>query len=645
MKAKTSLRGQAGPAHGSAWRMVAVQAALVAVMWLATRPYFGIIHDSQLYAVQAMHRLDPARFSSDLYFLFGSQDRYSGISALYAPVVMALGAGGAHLALLAAGSVMWLAALAFLLGRLFENWREAAVSALCVCAMVPVYRFSTLQYGEPFFTPRLVVEAMTMAAIGFACRETRASRVVAFGILIAAAAIHPLMAVPGFAVVALVSLARLHRIVTAGAVGLGIVAVLGLAGVEPFVRLMQTMDAEWLGIVEMRAQQAFVENWPWQSGLFLVLPLLSLGLVARLGAGAPRRLARAVPVVGFGLVAVSWLGGDRLGNILVLNLQLWRGVWIVVLLGNALAPTAFRLLPVDSKARFLFLAAIGANVVEARLGIGMIPFASGLTGLACVLVLLSGNKRASAMQRSAGFGASALVAVASLLLPATIAGALWGVSLSGVIDVAQRCVIVGLAALTILALAKRPAQRVGLIAMVAAGLSLWAGMIWDQRDDRMRLVTGTAPIDGRFAAALSGRSVYWEDGVRLLWFRLRQPSYYSCYQGAGVMFFRETAMEHARRSTVLRQLDTADFDVKPDGNCPPRLNPDREGPATRKGVEAVCRALPDLDAMVLYADLPDAPHLRWQPGFDLPVPGQKAAKPAGDAPQGSYNLYDCKDFR
>ena len=64
--------------------------ALLAVNAVAL-PYRGILHDSQLYAVQVMNRVEGGAYSDDLFFRYGSQDKFSVFSLVAAPLVRVLG--------------------------------------------------------------------------------------------------------------------------------------------------------------------------------------------------------------------------------------------------------------------------------------------------------------------------------------------------------------------------------------------------------------------------------------------------------------------------------------------------------------------------------------------------------------------------
>src|SRR6266446_6198378 len=50
-------------------------------------PYAGITHDSRLYSVQVLNRVEEGTYAEDLFFRYGSQDEYSLFSRLAAPLV------------------------------------------------------------------------------------------------------------------------------------------------------------------------------------------------------------------------------------------------------------------------------------------------------------------------------------------------------------------------------------------------------------------------------------------------------------------------------------------------------------------------------------------------------------------------------
>jgi hypothetical protein len=137
-------------------------------------------------------------------------------------------------------------------------------------------------------------------------------------------------------------------------------------------------------------------------------------------------------------------------------------------------------------------------------------------------------------------------------------------------------------------------------------------------------------------------NLYWEGGVELLWFKLGHPSYYSCIQGTGSQFYRRTAMEFERRSVGLAGLNTGDFgDIEPvPSACAPKQYPEDNGPGSEAQLTTACRALPELDAIVLTTPLPAAPYREWH----APVSQLVIRKTRVDRIDRFY-VYRCADFR
>ncbi len=617
------------PGRGRAAGIVAL--AVIAAAWIAARPYAGLVHDAQFYMVQALNRLAPEAFGSDLFFAYGSQDSFSVFSPVYAPAVAWLGTGGAHLVFALAGQAVWLAALVVLAVVLFGTGRRAALAALAAAVLIAHYGRGVLQYGEPFVTPRPFAEAVAMLALAAALRGRPAA---AWGLGALAAVIHPLMALPALVLLAVLTMSA-GRILALGALGAAAALGLAIAGIAPFDRLFARMDGAWLEIVRYRTPHAFVADWSWRGAALAVLPAVSLSLTARYGAGAHRRLARAALALGAVLVAASWIAGDLAGNVLALNLQPWRGLWLVVLLGNLFAVAAIRHLAGDGRAQLFLIAALAANAVEARLT--AFPFTSVILIAVAAVAWWAGRRHL----RWLTLACTAVAAAVTLVLAAQVAVLVTPWGWDDIARLALRlAVLAGAAGLLAF---WRGRAGTGAAAACAAALLAAALAIADRRSAETAYATASAPPEADLAEMLAGRTVYWEAGVALLWFRMRQPSYFSCIQGAGVMFYRETALEYARRAAVLGRLNTADFRDRLQTYCPRRADPQAEGPTSAAQLREACEALPELDLMVLRAAIPEAPHRTWAAPFEVPAPGMPRG--AGERAGSTFHIYDCARLR
>ena len=167
---------------------------LIVTLWLVTRPYLGVIHDSRFYTIEALNELISGRFSDDLYFRYGSQGQFTLFTQIYKPFLMAFGIGGGNLILTIVAQLFWLSGLLYLTRKVFRNSATVAI-AIVAAILLPGGVF--LQYGEPFLTPRLFAEAITFFALG---QMLRGQPIFALILLCASMTIHPLMTLPGLAV-------------------------------------------------------------------------------------------------------------------------------------------------------------------------------------------------------------------------------------------------------------------------------------------------------------------------------------------------------------------------------------------------------------------------------------------------------------
>src|SRR5579863_8931221 len=84
---------------------------LVSTIWIATRPYYGVIDDARFYMIEALQHLHPGRYATDPYFRFGSQGEFTLFPKLYAQLVSLLGISAAALAATIAAQMLWIGAV------------------------------------------------------------------------------------------------------------------------------------------------------------------------------------------------------------------------------------------------------------------------------------------------------------------------------------------------------------------------------------------------------------------------------------------------------------------------------------------------------------------------------------------------------
>lgn len=601
--------------------------ALIFGAWLAANPYYGIRHDSILYTAQALNRLHPEIYGNDLFFRFGSQDGFTLFPALHAWAISALGIDQAAWALTAFGKAAWFAALLFFSSAFLRGlplWLGLAV----VATYPPFFdSHKVFSYGESFVTSRIFAEALVLAALGLLIRRRAAWA--AAGVL-AGASLHPLVALPGMIAMAL--LLR-WKAITALAVTLACVtaAVLLLAtlGVDPFALLLVAFDPEWLEVVAQRNNYVFLDTWDY--GAFGHTAFLATILIAayhKLGKTS-RRLAGAMLALGAVALLGAWLGGTVAHNVLITQLQLWRGLWLVqitaLLLLGGLTPALWT---GTASQRALLLALWSAALLEG-LSSGVLAI-SGLVGwlladhfapdwkpsriVQCLLALMVFQalawKCASLGLWITLFGSlrdrPAWLSVVSDMLPVVL--------MTGAIVWSSRRF--GIAGVRMAALA-----GAGMLA-----LGVWA---WDAASPLRDNPTHTADASALQSIIPTNATVFWPGGLASTWFWLRRAHYASGHQTAGALFSRETALEARRRQQRLWGLGFEDGNPYWGGYPPsslPRIT--QEAKRSPQVAAELCR-----DEALDYLVMPPGGHFASVATFSAPLG------------RGAHELIDCKKLR
>lgn len=538
------------------WRMAALLCA-VALLWLTTRPYFGAVFDARFYMIEALNALDPARFADDLYFKFGSQGNFSIFTQLYQPLLPLFGVGTTAIILTIIGQLLWLFGL-FCLTRALVGPRLMWLSLAVVVGTLNAYA-GGFAYGESYLTARLYSEGLVMLALA----QLAAHPVRAWVLLGLAACLHPLMALPGIAI-AFVYLALGRPVWWAvAAAGAGLVAALGLANIAPFSNLFRTIDPEWFAIIDIRAIYCLVGNWP--ADFFMLATGAVVWTVAALILidGSHRRFLIAVLIVGVGGVLCAYLGGDIARNVLVMELQPWRSMWLLQLVSRIHIPLV-------------------VMVLIGRIS-GIAPNRFAWTTLLTMCLILAGSvTRLVRNPAAADFTpiSLGLVAAALLLIAAQL-------------------------------LLTEQHRRVALISAVFGfALIPLALMRWDLRSPWIRYVESPEPPPRDLAMLLPAKaSVYWESGLEMLWLRLKRPSYFACEQGTGVLFYRDTAMAYKSRAASFWPLRIGDFhQLNTCAILDARPKPERN----RAGLQKLCRREPGLDYVVLTQQLDGVVAKSWK---------------------------------
>lgn len=602
------------PPRGLAIASEILLGVIVASLWLLTRDYRGIIHDARIYVGRAMADLDPGGLGREPLFALDGQTGHSIFSFAIRPLVQALGPSAASLAVVVVGAVLWIAAAWWAATRLMP--RRLVPAALVCAAVLPAWYgpFYIFSIGEPFATPRVFAEAAVLAALA-ALLERRA--LLSLALLVIGALLHPAMALAGLGVAFLV-LGRgdVRWWALAGTAVLGAL-LSGGAGVGPLKTLFQTFDPRWLALMHERNPFLFEGDWPLSAWSDTTVCAATLLIAAWISTGRPRAVLVSTAVVAACGVAGALLFGELTSSRLMLQLQLWRVLWLAkalaVLSVPACACALWRSGRGDARIALALLAA-------AWFGIDNFAVAAPSAALALAMTGRGRHAREGRLPRVLVVSAASLALVVAASAMGTAAVALFSLRRAAMVEhttLAQTVLRSGvyIVPITTLAVAAtlRPGRlspifRVLVLAGLAAVLAPLALIGWDQRNPTRRMLDageGRASLDRLVGSA--PRGVYWVGEDTAPWFWLRRPTWTNDLQGTVGAFSRPLTLVWDARSRAVAAAHLASpYDRDPWSRRarPSALPPDFQPPAVlRDGIVALCRTSDGPSAIVTPGDL------------------------------------------
>jgi len=563
------------------------------------RRYPGITHDAILYAVLGLRRLDPGSLGKDLFFAHGSQDAYTVFPFLYAPLIDALGAGSAAMAVTVAGQIAFSAAAVALVFQIVAGPARWWSLALLAASSGYYGGVGVFRLAEPFATARTLAEPLVLAAL--ACTLASRHRA-AFVALAAAVALHPLVAAPGIAVVFLWHALARPRMLWSIPILLGMA--LAVTALVPGLSLR--FDPPWLAVVLDRTPHLLISQWLLPDWSRFLWGLCVAWLAARYVEAPVRRLVFAVAATGLAGVAASWIAVDLLGSAAVAGLQLWRAHWPMQFLAIVLVPVAAAGLCRSGNASRAAAACIAASCCFGRAGL---PAAASLAVLAIIL-------DASRHRWPAWMSEAALRLILLALLGTAMAGLLseilsrlppvygaarspaWTAYVHAAASVGG---LLPLAALLWLMAYSRFAFVGAGVAAAAFAVSIAA---WDARTPWPRFIERASAGANPFRNVLPpGAQVFWPGSYGKTWLALGRPTWFSVDQGAGIVFNRETALRYADRKRASTDLQTA-ID-----NCAMAEQPDCRIDA--RPARELCNRQDGPDYLVLNARIDGRNGIEW----------------------------------
>ena len=298
---------------------------------LLALPYAGFTRDGMLYSGQVLNRAMNGYLEEDLFFKFGSQDRFSVFSTILAPLVPALGITATFLLGYLATKALLLYGLQRLAFRVIPS-PEIAVAAMLTVAtyFVPFGNAGVLTLNESVLTPRLGACGLALLAI-----DATMARRPALALLLAAAGflLHPIMALPGIGVcVVYLAWTKLPSRIAIAVAGLMIVVTAVVLTPAVGYRLFGRMDEAWLDeVVHFTGSLLSPQEWIWQAWPRIVLAFaVCLGAAWRMRIEHPdrARLLGSIAFISAGGLLASTIA-TALGHRLLMQAQVHRALYLV----------------------------------------------------------------------------------------------------------------------------------------------------------------------------------------------------------------------------------------------------------------------------------------------------------------------------
>jgi len=528
-----------------------LEAVVVLSIWLMNRFYRGIVHDSRIYIGRALADLDPQGLGREPTFLYDHQTQNSIFPHLITPLVRAFGPSATSMGVALAALLIWLAAAAWLASRMMP--RRLVPAALICAALLPAFYgpFDIFSFGEALATPRGFAEAGVLAGLA---ALLGGRRILCGGLLLLAALFHPVMAAPGFGVAFLILATEDRRWWGLAPLGLiGLIAA-GALHLGPAKALFSVYDPEWLRVLHVRDHFLFLADWPSAAWYDAALALTTVALAAMVLKGRRRVVAVAALIGAAASLAASFVFGDLLGSMLIVQLQLWRALWIVQVLAVLLIPTvAVEFWATGRRDARLAMVLMGLSWLDLNGTLGVLPALAAALG--CSVVALSGGvDRVSAK----GLAAVSIAAVA-FVFAAMGVSAYTGVALIQSFAPLHTAppfhflLALNLHRFPILAIALAPLlfpmrihQNVRAIGLALSALVLvpLTVLTWDQRTPTRRMIDrgqGRAELNALIGPK-SGTGVVWIPDEVAPWFLLSRATWVSDLQGTLGAFSRPLIM-------------------------------------------------------------------------------------------------------
>ncbi len=539
--------------------------------WVLTHSYLGILGDANLYIGRALADLDPSGIGRDMVFVHDGQSHFSIFPLLLDHLVVWLGTDRTGLLLAILAVAAWIAALVAFASRYVA--KPFIPLILIFVALLPTSYGAPQRfiYSEVITVPRPFAEALVLLALALLIgRRTRAC----FAALILATLFHPLMALAGWAVFALV-LSLEHRRWAMVFVGAGFLLMVGaFAGVPVLHRLVTVMDPSLKAFALSRSPHLFPSLWPSHYLGFVIAEAASLLIAASFTAGRARSILIGASAVGMLGILAQIVFGDCLSLLLVIQAQLWRAAWLTAALGAAVLGICAVTLWTRGPRGQIVLALLSMAWLS-----GEMPESAALAGGAALILHFAGDRIAlpSARKVAICLWAFTFLFAAALTLHYLTGYAGFVAHMPremphgiGYLWTKRYLAFFVLALILPLAFSHSAPQLIG-AGLTVAGLCLCVVAIcnWDGRYPLQKQIDSTEhPAALGEAIASRPGEVLWIEGLAEAWYLTARPQWASPQQGVSSIFSADLARLWHARMQFLIEHNLADKKAMVTGEMP-----------------------------------------------------------------------------
>lgn len=520
---------------------------LMIATWLISHPWLGIWHDGMLYLGQALHRIHPENYKSELFFRFGSQDDFTLFTPLYAALITAVGIPLAASSLMFVAHIAWFIAIFCVFSQLLQH-RGNALIACAVLMLLPSFYGGgkVFSISEPFLTARSFAEVFVL--FGIYCLLKRS--VVGYLLLtFVACAIHPLMGATGYALAICYVIVKPQRPWHRYAVGVLILfgvacaAALARLGIGPFAALALQYDVVWHVAMTRFNPAVVVSQWNTSDWIDILSILVLFNLYFRSSApSAQRSVVLAIVLASICSIVTSFIGADVLKNVFINSIQGWRVLWIY----HAIVPSFCFVWVISERKNLNVMSRWAAEL--AVLALLLSTYYQSIISLVLAVILTFARKAtvrpSVARLLEITLGAALLIGVLTYALEYSLATTLrFGITAWQILTPPATgvCLVVMMLAIC----ASVPNRAINGVVLVA--YCVFALATWDRRPPQEQLLEASAGNNPLVHAIKPDETVFWAEFAPLPWMVLDRTTYSSPMLASAVLFKRDYAKAYAQR--------------------------------------------------------------------------------------------------